>query len=46
MMNDLGLTMVNVLARLCLALLVIYVTCLILRGCFARDRAEGEKHYE
>ncbi len=36
----------NVCAQLCLALLVIYVTCLILRGCFARNRAEGEKHHE
>ncbi len=36
----------NVLTHLCLALLIIYVTCLILRGCFACDRAEGEKHHE
>ncbi|CAG0992222.1 hypothetical protein PLCT2_02535 [Planctomycetaceae bacterium] len=36
----------NVFAQLCLALLVIYVTCLILRGFINQDHAEGEKHHE
>lgn len=36
----------NVFAQLCLALLVIYVTCLILRGFYTRSNSEREKHHE
>ncbi len=45
-MNDMGWLVIHVITHMCLALLVIYVTCLILCGCFARDRAEREKHHE
>ena len=45
-MDDIWWIIVNVMAHMCLALLVIYLTCLIIRGLILQDHSEGEKHHD
>jgi hypothetical protein len=44
-MNDLW-TIINVLAQLSMAVLILYVTWLVIRGFMLSDHSEGDKHHD
>lgn len=45
-MNDTGWIIVTMLTHMSIALLILYVTWLIMRGFISPDHSEGEKHHD
>ena len=45
-MDDTGWIIIQVITHTSLALLVLYITWLILRGLFTRDDSEREEHHD